>query len=210
MRPLVRSSPIRAVRTSRGVALVLAFVRLPLDCRGATAVEFALLSPFVILTIFFMISIGYMLLMNQCLDFATQKAARQLRTGAIQTAGLTQSNFQKTVVCPLLPPLFNCADVIVNIQAVPIDATYPNEYYVFVNAARTGLIIPPLSNNQTSYCPGQAQKYVYIQILYPVSFFISLLSSSSIATMYNGQPKYLIMATATMLNEPFNAPVSPC
>jgi Flp pilus assembly protein TadG len=180
---------------------------------GASAVEFALVFPILIATILFLMSIGYVLFMGQALDYATQKAARQIKTGQVQTAGLTQTQFQTNVVCPLLPSLFSCSNVIVNLQtigtinSVPNDSNYPNEYLQFVNSSSTGLNLPPLST-QTAYNPGQGQCYVYLQIVYPVPLWLAALSSSTAATTLNGQKVYLIMATATFLNEPFTVVAS--
>lgn len=194
-------------QTRVGRAALLAFREAE---GGATAVEFAFVAPAVLLTLLFLLSVGYMLFMAQTLDFATQKSARQLRTGAVQAASLTQTQFRTKTICPLLPTMFNCDNVIVNLQAVPYGTNHPYEYYAFVNSDQSGLIVPTLSNASTSYCPGQAGGYVYLQVLYPVNFFLSLLSSSAIATTYGGKKVYLIMSTATVLNEPFTAPASSC
>jgi Flp pilus assembly protein TadG len=197
------------VRPGGTLARVKTFVR---ETRGATAVEFALIAPMLLLTVLFIMSIGYMIFMNQALDYATQKAARQIRTGQVQTAAITtQSAFATQVVCPLLPSFFNCSNVIVNsqdmgtISSIPSDGVYPYEYNQFINTAQTGLTVPGLSNSSTTFCTGSGQTFVFLQILYPVPFFLSFLSSSTIATTYNGQKVYLIMSTATFLNEPFKA-----
>jgi Flp pilus assembly protein TadG len=177
--------------------------RFIVEARGTTAVEFALIAPILIATILFLMSIGYMLVMSQTLDYATQKASRTIRTG--QSSGVTQTNFRTGTLCPLLPSMFNCNDVIVNIQSVSTtDANYPNEYYSFVNAAQSGLVIPQLDNTKTNYYAANAQCVVYVQVLYPVNIFMSFLSSSTIATTYNGRKVYLIMATSTFLTEPFS------
>jgi Flp pilus assembly pilin Flp len=206
-------APVASATVRRMRAAVAQFCR---QTRGATAVEFALVSPMLLLTVLFILSVGYMLFMAQALDYATQKAARQVMTGQAQgsvsgTTPLSQDQYRTTVVCPLLPSLFNCDNVIVNMQAVPNPGSnHPYEYYSFLNTAQTGLAIPTLSNASTSYCPGQQQGYVYLQILYPVNFFLSFLSTSTVATTYLGQKVYLIMSTATFLNEPFVAPASSC
>ena len=146
---------------------------------GATAIEFAFVAPPLLLTILFLLSIGYVLILNQALDYATQKAARLVRTGYVQGAttniALTQTQFRTQVVCPLLPSMFNCNNVIVNLQAVPYTyVTTVNQYYTYVNSNSSGLIMPALDNTQTSYCPGNPKGYVYLQILYPVNFFFEL------------------------------------
>jgi len=182
------------------------------ESRGSTAVEFAMIAPFFFLTILFIISIGYIQFMSQALDYATQKAARAIRTGNVQTASiLTASTFTSQIVCPLLPSLFNCANVIVqsrnlgSLTTVTANSAYPNIYTQYMNANNTGLILPTLSNASTTFCTGSGSNFVYLQIVYPVPFFMSFLSTSTVATTYNGQPSYVIMSTATFLNEPFAA-----
>jgi Flp pilus assembly protein TadG len=197
------------MRRGGAMARAKAFLR---ETTGATAVEFALVAPMLFLTLIFIMSIGYMIFMNQALDYATQKAARQIRTGQVQTDAITtQTAFATQIVCPLLPSIFTCSNVIVSsqtlgtISSITGDGVYPYEYNQFVNAAKTGLIVPTLSNTATTFCTGSGSTFVYLQILYPVPFFLSFLSSSTIATTYNGQQVYLIMSTATFLNEPFSA-----
>ena len=191
---------------------VLAFIR---DASGATAVEFGIVSLPLFLTILFLMSIGYISFIVQGLDLTAKKVARQVRIGAVQSMQLSQQQFLTQVVCPVLPPTVQCANVIVNLQNVAYtngNAYNYNSYNNFVNSSQTGLIIPPLSNSQTSYCPGQGgtnPSYVYLQILYPVSYFLALFAPAS-ATVYNGQKVFLVMSTATFLNEPFVAPASAC
>lgn len=159
-------------------------------------------------------SIGYMVYVKQGLDFATQKAARQIRIGAVQQAQLTQSQFVSQLICPGMPMTVSCSDVIVNVNNVPYTSGASNyqSYMNFVNAQQTNVIIPPLTNTGATYCPGQGGKspsYVYLQVLYPIGSFLALFSSSA-TTVYNGQKVFLVMATATFLNEPFIAPASAC
>ncbi|WP_158809144.1 TadE/TadG family type IV pilus assembly protein [Beijerinckia sp. L45] len=190
----------------------IAFAR---DRSGATAVEFGLIALPFLATIVFLISIGYMVYVKQGLDFATQKAARQIRIGAVQQAQLTQTQFVTQLICPALPMTVNCNNLIVNVSNVPYTAGNANNYQsymTFVNAQQTNLIIPALTNTGATYCPGQGGKtpsYVYLQVLYPVPRFMSLFASSA-TTVYNGQKVFLVMATATFLNEPFVAPTSAC
>jgi Flp pilus assembly protein TadG len=200
-----------AIPSQPKVPSVTVFVR---DRSGATAVEFGLVSLPFLLTILFLLSVGYMVYVKQGLDFATQKAARQIRIGAVQQAQLTQSQFVAQQICPYMPMTVNCSNVIVNVNNVPYTAGAANyqSYMNFVNAQQTNVIIPALTNTGAAYCPGQGGKspsYVYLQVLYPVSGFFSLFATSA-TTVYNGQKVFLVMATATFLNEPFVAPASAC
>jgi hypothetical protein len=56
----------------------------------------------------------------------------------------------------------SCGNVIVNLQTVS-EAGYPGGFYAFVNRTQTAIIIPPLNNTQTSFCPGGSGDYVYCQ-----------------------------------------------
>ena len=184
------------------------------DMKGATAVELSLIALPLFTTILFLMSIGYMSYIKQGLDFAAQRAARQIRIGAVQQAKLTQTQFLTQIVCPALPLTVTCASVIVNVNNVPYTAGAANysSYMSFVNASQTNLVIPALSNTNATFCPGQGGKtpsYVYLQILYPFSMFLSTFSTSAM-TVVNGKKVFLLMATATFLNEPFVAPASAC
>ncbi|MDR3461643.1 MAG: pilus assembly protein [Beijerinckiaceae bacterium] len=204
----IATGQMRRGARAGALARAEAFIR---ETRGATAVEFALIAPMLLVTIIFIMSIGYMIFMNQALDYATQKAARQIRTGQVQTDAITtQSAFATQIVCPLLPSFFTCSNVIVNSQnlgtlaSITNDGVYPYEYNQFINTPQTGLTVPGLSNASTTFCTGNGSSFIFLQILYPVPFFLSFLSSSTIATTYNGTQVYLIMSTATFLNEPFS------
>ncbi len=187
------------------------FLRFFKSRRAAVALEFAFIAPFLFVLIFFIIWTGYAFVMGQALSSATQKASRQIATGSVQAAQMTKDQFRTNVVCAQLPVMFTCSNVIVNVQTVPTnDSSYPNEYYSFVNSTQTGLVTPALDNSTTSFCPGNAQSYVYVQILYPVSIFLPFVTRLAGLTTFQGQSTLLISSTATFLNEPFSAPVAGC
>ena len=201
-----RSTPLGSIAASENVRRDLLT-----DSSGSVAVEFSLVAPMVILVILAVMSLGYLLLMGQMLDYATQRAARQVRVGTVQTNGLTQTQFRTNVVCSYLPVLFTCSDVIINLQVVPTSSSnHPNEYYAYVNSSQSALISPSLDNTTTSYCPGLQKNYVYLQILYPVSLFQTYVYNALGTTTYNGQKVHAIMATATFLNEPFGTAGTSC
>jgi Flp pilus assembly protein TadG len=83
---------------------------------GATAVEFALIAPpFLALLIAIFQMTGF-LFAQQALQTAAVSAGRLILTGQVQNAGLTQSQFKTNDVCPLLPAMFTCSNVYVNVQ----------------------------------------------------------------------------------------------
>ena len=169
--------------------------------RGSTAVEFALVSGALISTIMFIMTVGLILYYNQALDYATNKAARQIMVGAVQGAGTSQAAFQ-TQVCSYLPAAFTCANVIVNVQTVT-EAAGPAGYYAYANSGQTGLVLPTLSNASSQYSPGLQGSYEYVQVVYPITFIPSLFASILGTATYQGAPAYLVVSTAAFRNEQY-------
>lgn len=163
--------------------------------------EFALVGGMLIMTILFVLCVGFLLYMGQALDRATSVAARQIMTGSIQAQGLSQSAFVTNVVCPALPASFVCSNVIVNVQTLT-EAAGPSGYYQFTNSNQTGLVVPTLSNASAQFNLGSQGSYVYMQVIYPItflpSFFTKLVAGSA---TYNGSPAYLNISTAAFRNE---------
>ena len=179
------------------------FRALSVDRHGAAAVEFALVSSMLIVTILFTMLAGLILYMNQTLDYATSKAARQIMTGAVQKAGINQSDFRTQIVCSYLPTVMNCDDVIVNVQTL-VEAAQPGGYYSFVQRNQQGLIIPPLSNGGAKYDVGVQSSYEYVQVIYPITFLPGLIASLlSRGATYNGVPAYIAVSTAAFRNEQY-------
>ena len=173
------------------------------DESGASAVEFALVSGLLIMTIVFVMTAALIMYYTLSLDYAANKAARQVMTGAAQTSGMSQTTFITQAVCGNLPSIFKCPDVVVNLQTVTPGAQ-PGGYYQFVNSNATQLILPALSNASTQYSPGRQSSYEYLQVIYPITFlptyFASILSGGH---TYKGSPAFLIVATAAFRNEQY-------
>lgn len=173
------------------------------DRQGAAAVEFALVSSALLLTIVFVMMLGLILYLGQALDRATAVASRQIMIGAVQKAGLGQSGFRTSYLCPALPAAMNCNDVIVNVKNLA-KAPVANLYYSLLNSAQTGVAIPPLSNGSASFDPGIQGDYIYVEVIYPVTFLPSFMSSIvGTSASYNGTPAYLAVSTATFRNEQY-------
>ncbi len=178
---------------------------------GAVAIEFAMVAGPLFALMLGIIEAGYDLYMQGALDSAAHEAARQILTGAVQNtsvngAAADQSYFIKSFVCSKLPGNFACSNVVVNISDFAKTAT-PTPYYNYVNAAKTGLIEPPLDNTQTSYCMGSTSAYVVLQILYPLPVFTGLFARGAVQT-YQGHTVRVLMATAVFRNEPFPTPAN--
>jgi Flp pilus assembly protein TadG len=170
---------------------------------AAAAVEFALVSVLLFLSVFFVLGLSLILFLNQQLDYATMKSARQIMTGYVQKNNLSQTAFRTQVVCGYLPAIFDCNNVIVNVQSAQ-QAASPGGFYAFVRSDLSGLIVPTLSNSATQYSVGVQGSYEYLQVLYPITFLPSMVSSVlSGGQSFGGLPAYVAMSTTAFRNEQY-------
>jgi len=142
------------------------------------------------------------------LNHATESAARQILVGSVQNGSLTQTQFLNNLLCPLLPAAMSCGNVIVNLQTVS-EAGYPGGFYAFVNRTQTAIIIPPLNNTQTSFCPGGSGDYVYLQVFYAMPLILPVWLPT-VTTTFQGQTVKLVSAAAAFKNEPYQSSYSGC
>ncbi len=178
-----------------------AIARLSRDVRGTVAVEFALIGLACILLVIETMQAGLYFYTSASLDMATTKAMRQVMTGAVTNSGVTAAQFRSTVLCPLLPSVMSCSNVVSNLQSVS-EAVSPGGFYAFVNASQTGTISPTMDNTKTSFCPGTTGGVVYAQIFYamPVfSPFWRLVNSVN----WNGSLVHFISSAAAFKSEPY-------
>ncbi|MCJ2123639.1 TadE/TadG family type IV pilus assembly protein [Methylobacterium sp. J-077] len=173
-----------------------------LDRRGAAAVEFALVAMLFILVVLFIMTVATILFINQALDYATSRAARQILTGAAQASALDQAGF-RTSLCQNLPASLKCSNLVINLYVVPT-GTSPSSYYNYVKSDLSGLVIPPLTPSSGQYTLGTRGQFQYLQVIYPITFLPSVFASmlGSGAT-FNGAPAYLTISTAAFRNELF-------
>ncbi len=191
------------------IASCTRFCRLFLrNDRGVAAVEFGLIAAPVIFTLLAAVEAGFDLYNRNMLDNATQEVARKIMTGAVQSMTINNqpinaTQFRTNVVCPLLPSVFSCNNVIVNVETFT-EAAYPGGFYNFVNSRQSSLTLPPLDNSETSYCIGATGAYVLLQILYPLPLVTNVLAPGTVIT-FNGRKVRLLFSNAAFKNEPFPA-----
>lgn len=176
---------------------------------GAVAVEFAMISIPLLMLILAISEAGVDLYLKSALDNAAQNVARQIFTGAAQNmsvngAAVTQQYFTQHVVCPNLPAVLSCSNVIVNIVNFAETAS-PTPYYNYVNASSNGLLQPALDNTKTNFCLGTTSSYVILQILYPLPLISSVFGNGPVTTL-NGKTVRILFSTAVFRNEPFPSP----
>ncbi|MGH6838576.1 MAG: TadE/TadG family type IV pilus assembly protein [Methylocella sp.] len=171
------------------------------------AVEFAMIGLPLTAILLEIFQSGLFVYESGMLNHATQAAARQVMVGGVQNQNLTAAQFSKNYLCSLLPVTIPCGNVIVNLQTLS-EAAYPGGFYNFVNGAQTALIIPPLDNSQTSFCPGGSGQYVYLEVIYPMPL-IGPAWLPTAKTTYQGKTVQLVVATAAFKNEPYQSSYTP-
>jgi Flp pilus assembly protein TadG len=128
---------------------------------GTTAVEFAFIAPPFLALLIAILQLASYLFAQQALQTAVVAAGRLILTGQVQNANLTQSQFKTNDVCPLLPALFTCSNLYVNVE------TYTN----FSGASTT---IPSLTISSSgavsgtgNYNLGGPGEVMVLQLVYP-------------------------------------------
>jgi Flp pilus assembly protein TadG len=85
------------------------------DDRGATIVEFAIISaPFIALLIAILVT-SLVFFAQQGLETTSEAAARLIMTGQAQQNGWTASQYQ-TQVCAQLPPFLSCSNLMIDVE----------------------------------------------------------------------------------------------
>lgn len=175
-----------------GLAMGRLFRRWARDTRGATAVEFAIISiPFLALIVA-SAQTAIVYFEQQALQTAADQSARALMTGSAQLANTTQAGFQN-IVCGYAVN-FTCADLMVDVESAnsysnlnpqPLSPTY--------NAS--GAV-----TNTWAYSPGNPGDIVILRVMYDLPVIGGPLGFS-LANQANGDA--LLVGTAVVKNEPY-------
>jgi Flp pilus assembly protein TadG len=175
--------------------------------KAMAAVEFAMIGAPLLLTIVAIFQGALFVYNSSRLDAAAHVAARQITTGTVQAGGMTAAQFRTNLLCPPLPATIPCSSVIVNLQTFS-EASFPGGFYAFVNGTQTAIIVPPLDNTQTSFCPGGSGEYVYLQVFYAMPL-LGTVWLPAVTTTFQGNTVALVAAAAAFKNEPYTNPYTP-
>jgi Flp pilus assembly protein TadG len=160
--------------------------------RGSAAVEFALVAPVFFALLFAIIETAMVFFAGQVLETIAQNSSRTIMTGQTQTgSNNTQALFLSNVVCPLIPALFTCANIYVDVQS------YPGFSNVVISSQidASNNFVPP-----TNYNPGGPGDIVVVRLFYKWPLFVTGLGYN-IANLSGSQR--LLTATAAFRNEPY-------
>ena len=171
-----------------------AAARLAAADQGATMVEFALVAPAFLATLFAIIQVTLFLFAQQTLQSAAVQAGRVFLTGSAQTGGLTQQQFAANDVCPLIQALFNCNNLQIDISTYSsfsaASTAAPSLYDSHGNLITTG-----------TYTPGTQSQIMVVQLVYPWPIFGMPLGSVLSNTGYGTA---LIMGVTAFKVEPYS------
>jgi len=170
--------------------LVAAFLK---DTTGANAVEFAIIAaPFLALSVG-IIQIFLVFFGQQLLEQVVIQSGRQIMTGQVQLAGMSQTQFAN-LVCAQVRIIFNCNNLMISVQ------TYPD--WASASTASPTLTFDSHGNvtNGWPFNPGTAGSKVVLEVMYQWPVFSGPLGFT-LANLPNGNR--LLMASAAFQNEPY-------
>ncbi len=163
------------------------------DVRGVAALEFAFIAPPFFLLLFSMFEVGLTYTADVVLQNAVSDTARKIRTGQVQSAGLTREQFRE-MVCDEISILLSCD------QRLQIDV---RRFTAFTGAGFTN----PLDNdgnyrNDYKFEPGAPCDVVLVRAFYAWDPITPGLGDY-MGTMAGGAR--LLQGTAAVRNEPFES-----
>lgn len=135
---------------------------------GVSTIEFIMVAPIIFLVMGVTLETGFMLFTEYTLQAAVEDAARSVRTGSAQMAGLSNASF-KTKVCSTIGALIDCAGgVTVYVRSEKDFATLKGALPPLIN-------IGPQTGNTTvsatpCYNPGSPSRPAIIIATYDWSF----------------------------------------
>ncbi len=173
----------------RMLSLVRALCR---DDHGAAAAEFALVAAPLLAILLGCTQVAVLFFAQQSLQTATYTAARLVKTG--QAASLSQSAF-KQQVCTALPPMFDCNQLLVDVQSSTSFSTLNTQpiQIIWSNGQAA---------NTFAYTPGVQGEPAIIRVMYPWQTVTLPLGNSF---NNDGNGSNLLVGTAVVLNEPYPA-----
>jgi Flp pilus assembly protein TadG len=163
---------------------------------GVAAIEFAMIIPPFLMILFVMLESGFMLFTEYVLQTSVQKAAREIRTGQAQSAGLNAAAF-RAKICTIAGIIIDCTKVTVYARPENTFATLKANLPLSLNvgASYGG---PPNPTNYGCGTPLQAGGVIATyDWKFKVPFFMSPLGN------VNGGDTRRLYGIAIFRNEPF-------
>ncbi|MGH7093938.1 MAG: TadE/TadG family type IV pilus assembly protein [Stellaceae bacterium] len=160
---------------------------------GVALIEFGLIGSAYILMLVAAFEVGFMMFVQAALDNAARDAARQIRTGQVQTAGDPGTTF-KTLLCNDVSNLIPCASLI-----------YQTKSFWNWSAAQSQIAAPMTRDKNGNLVGtgfdggGSSGEIEVVQVTYNYPFFTPLIGS----LLGGGTNSALLVSTVVFQNEPF-------
>lgn len=172
------------------------------DKKGATAVEFAIISvPFLGL-LFAIFETAFVFFATEAIEFAGSEASRQVMTGQTQTASIsTETAFKNNVICPttgkkLIPSFIDCTKLRVDARGAAdfsaVDFSRPSTY---------------------KFCLGAPGDITVVRLFYPLPTYFSIITRMTdgsvgkvtAGTEMDGTTRvHMLIGTSVFRTEPYS------
>lgn len=182
------------IRNTLSARLRDRFERYAADNRGAAAVEFAMIAAPFFFLIFGLLEVCMIFIMAAILDHGVANAARPLRTGVSQTAGMDAEQF-RDALCSQMMGMMDCENRLhFDVQTISGFANTPSGSPLNV----AGLI----DDTHFGFVPGGPNDIVAVRVFYEWDLFTPGITAP-LATMAGN--RHLIQSNAVFRNEPFGS-----
>ncbi len=141
--------------------------------RGVVALEFAILAVPLFILLLGIMELGYDFFVQAALDHAVHVAARSVQVGnsSGSASGANVAAWVTAAVCPALGVLLSCANLLVNVTAVP-SGTGQN-YFTYISANPPSLAT--MASTSNAVCTGTGGQLMLLRAYYLGPTFVGLL-----------------------------------
>lgn len=159
------------------------------DTHGVAAIEFAFVAPPFLLLVMGIVEFSIMFFTSSVIEGATKEAARQIRTGKVQSAADPEADFRARL-CDALSGIIDCNQVVFHVQTFSDFQTVSMPLEV----DEDGEVVA------TTFSPGDSSAVTVVRAVYRWEFTTPLIAHLVPAGL-GGQ---MIVSTAAFQNEPYN------
>jgi Flp pilus assembly protein TadG len=162
---------------------------------GVTALEFAIVAPWFLMLLFGIMAVGLFFFTTFTLENAVEQAARLIRTGQAQAAGMTADQF-KAKVCENAPQYVDCTN---KMRVSVVSGSDAGTLTTPSCLGASGTLAPATSS---TYTPGGSGVYVLVTVCYEWEM-AAALPFLHLGDMGNGSA--LIQASTVFKTEPYGS-----
>ncbi|MEM8686138.1 MAG: TadE/TadG family type IV pilus assembly protein [Pseudomonadota bacterium] len=163
------------------------------DRKGIAAIEMSLIAWPFIAVMFAILEQGVVFFAEFSLEHNIAQAARQIRTGEVQNAGMSSASFKNDLVCPNLPITLKCDNLVIDVRT----------FVEFADIA--GALDDPVNDDDEFAPPSNWEPGATVSVMVVRAFYEWEMLTPAIFTKMDtlGNGNRLMSATMTFRNEPF-------